>query len=156
MKLTLPDENLPLAKWHKLAAKQLPILKRNKATVRDRARVLRHALRKKLHPKHAQLAKGISQVAATDIFRDARNITAFKMEMNALIVYLNARKCPLPKGVDSIEAIGAERKKALEIKYAEDTEAYIARHTTTSKADQLQQAAAAEPVRAGSGFTQGH
>jgi predicted oxidoreductase len=156
MKLTLPGENLPLAKWHKLAVKQLPKFKRTKATVRERARTLRHALRKTLHPKHAQLAKGISQVAATDIFRDARNITGFKMEMNALIVYLNARKCPLPQGVDNIEAIIAERKKALEMKYAEDAEAYIARHATTSKADQLQQAAAAEPVKAGSGFTQVH
>ena len=156
MKLTLPDENLPLAKWHKLAAKQLPILKRNKATVRGRARTLRHALRKTLHPKHAQLAKGISQVAATDIFRDARNITGFKMEMNALIVYLNARKCPLSKAVNCIEAIAAERKNAFKIRYAAALERETATHTTTPKTEQLQQAAAAEPVKAGGGFTQGH
>ena len=156
MKLTFPDENLPLAKWHKLAVKQLPILKRTKATVRGRARTLRHALRKTLHPKHAQLAKGISQVAATDIFRDARNITGFKMEMNALIVYLNARKCPLPKGVDSIEAVVAERKNAFKTKYAAALERETASHTTSPKRDQLRQARAAEPVKAGGGFTQIH
>jgi len=152
MKLTLQSENQPVTKWHK----QYLQLKRTKATVRGRARTLRHALRKTLHPKHAQLAKGISQVAATDIFCAARNITTFKMEMNALIVYLNARKCPLPKGVYSIEAIVAERTKAFKMKYEAALERETATHTTISKTDQLQQAAAAEPVKAGGGFTQGH
>jgi len=152
MKLARPDEDLPLAKWHK----QHLQLKRTKATVRGRARALRHTLRKSLHPGNTQLAKGISEVAATDAFREARNITGFKMEMNALIVYLNARKCPLSKAVNCIEAIAAERKNAFKIRYAAALERETATHTTTPKTEQLQQAAAAEPVKAGGGFTQVH
>jgi len=152
MKLTLPNENQAVTKWHK----QYLQLKATKAIARGRARALRHALRKSLHPKHAQLAKGISEVATRDLFRKAANISEFKVEMNALIVYLNARKCPLPKGVDSIEAVVAERKNAFKTKYAAALERETASHTTSPKRDQLRQARAAEPVKAGGGFTQIH
>ena len=152
MKLTLPNENQAVAKWHK----QYLQLKATKAIVRGRARALRHALRKTLHPKHAQLAKGISQSAAACFFGATRNISEFKMEMNALIVYLNARKCPLPKGVDNIEAIVAERRNAFKTKYAAALERETASHTTSPKRDQLRQAKAAEPLKYGGGFTQIH